>query len=106
MKNYIEMLEEIKQYQPKENSFEEVEKEAILKFLETYQEFAFDRNNLIAHMTSSAIIINKDNEWECPNCGNKDHNKMSVVRRTCGYLGENFWNVGKTKEIKQRVLHL
>ncbi len=52
------------------------------------------------------IIINKDNEWECPNCGNKDHNKMSVVRRTCGYLGENFWNVGKTKEIKQRVLHL
>ena len=52
------------------------------------------------------FIINKDNEWECPNCGNKDHNKMSVVRRTCGYLGENFWNVGKTKEIKQRVLHL
>ena len=52
------------------------------------------------------IIINKDNEWECPNCGNKDHSKMSVVRRTCGYLGENFWNVGKTKEIKQRVMHL
>ena len=51
-------------------------------------------------------IINKDNEWECPNCGNKDHNKMTVVRRTCGYLGENFWNVGKTKEIKQRVMHL
>ena len=44
--------------------------------------------------------------WECPNCGNKDHNKMTVVRRTCGYLGENFWNVGKTKEIKQRVMHL
>lgn len=52
------------------------------------------------------IIINKDNEWECPNCGNKDHSKMTVVRRTCGYLGENFWNVGKTKEIKQRVMHL
>ncbi len=52
------------------------------------------------------IIINKDNEWECPNCGNKDHNKMTVVRRTCGYLGENFWNVGKTKEIRQRVMHL
>ena len=52
------------------------------------------------------MIINDQNEWECPNCGNKDHNKMSVVRRTCGYLGENFWNVGKTKEIKQRVLHL
>ena len=52
------------------------------------------------------IIINDDNEWECPNCGNKDHSKMNVVRRTCGYLGENFWNAGKTKEIKQRVLHL
>ncbi|MDE5965344.1 MAG: anaerobic ribonucleoside-triphosphate reductase [Lachnospiraceae bacterium] len=52
------------------------------------------------------IIINDDNEWECPQCGNKDHNKMNVTRRTCGYLGENFWNVGKTKEIKARVLHL
>ncbi|MBO6114659.1 MAG: anaerobic ribonucleoside-triphosphate reductase [Lachnospiraceae bacterium] len=52
------------------------------------------------------IIINDDNEWECPQCGNKDHSKMNVTRRTCGYLGENFWNVGKTKEIKSRVLHL
>lgn len=52
------------------------------------------------------IIINDDLEWECPNCGNKDKKKMNVTRRTCGYLGENFWNVGKTKEIKQRVLHL
>ena len=52
------------------------------------------------------IIINDNNEWECPNCGNKDHSKMNVVRRTCGYLGENFWNVGKTREIKQRVLHM
>ena len=52
------------------------------------------------------IIINDDLEWECPNCGNKDHNLMNVTRRTCGYLGENFWNVGKTKEIKSRVLHL
>ena len=52
------------------------------------------------------MIINDNNEWECPQCGNKDHNKMNVVRRTCGYLGENFWNAGKTKEIKSRVLHL
>ena len=52
------------------------------------------------------IIINDDFEWECPQCGNKDHNKMNVTRRTCGYLGENFWNEGKTKEIKARVLHL
>lgn len=52
------------------------------------------------------ILINDDNEWECPQCHNKDHSKMNVTRRTCGYLGENFWNVGKTKEIKARVLHL
>ena len=52
------------------------------------------------------IQINADLEWECPCCGNKDQKKMNVVRRTCGYLGENFWNVGKTKEIKSRVLHL
>ena len=52
------------------------------------------------------IIINENNEWECPNCHNKDHKKMNVTRRTCGYLGENFWNLGKTKEIKARVLHL
>ena len=52
------------------------------------------------------IIINDDLEWECPCCGNKDQTKMNVTRRTCGYLGENFWNVGKTKEIKSRVLHL
>ena len=52
------------------------------------------------------IIINKDNEWECPMCHNKDHAKMNVTRRTCGYLGENFWNEGKTKEIASRVLHL
>ena len=52
------------------------------------------------------ITINENLEWECPNCGNKDQRKMNVTRRTCGYLGENFWNVGKTKEIKARVLHL
>ena len=52
------------------------------------------------------ILINDDFEWECPNCGNKDQTRMNVTRRTCGYLGENFWNVGKTKEIKARVMHL
>ncbi|WP_455056830.1 anaerobic ribonucleoside-triphosphate reductase [Jutongia sp.] len=52
------------------------------------------------------ITINDDLEWECPQCHNKDKNKMNVTRRTCGYLGENFWNVGKTKEINARTLHL
>ncbi len=52
------------------------------------------------------ILINEDLAWECPVCGNKDHKRMNVTRRTCGYLGENFWNVGKTKEIAKRTLHL
>jgi len=44
--------------------------------------------------------------WECPNCGNRDQDKMSVARRTCGYIGTQFWNQGRTQEIKDRVLHL
>ena len=52
------------------------------------------------------ITINDDLQWECPVCHNTDQAKMNVTRRTCGYLGENYWNVGKTKEIKARVLHL
>lgn len=52
------------------------------------------------------ILINDQLEWECPICHNTDRTRMNVTRRTCGYLGENFWNVGKTKEIKSRVMHL
>ena len=44
--------------------------------------------------------------WKCPNCGNTDQNKMNVTRRTCGYIGTNYWNQGRTQEIKERVLHL
>ena len=44
--------------------------------------------------------------WECPNCGNRDQNKMNVARRTCGYIGTQFWNQGRTQEIRDRVLHL
>ena len=84
--------------------------------LETAVKFIYDNIQYAEFNTKSdychvcgfdgEIVLNKDNEWECPNCGNKDHSKMTVVRRTCGYLGENFWNAGKTKEIKQRVMHL
>ena len=52
------------------------------------------------------IKLNSKLEWECPNCGNKDKSKMNITRRTCGYLGEHYWNEGKTKEISQRVTHL
>ena len=44
--------------------------------------------------------------WECPNCGNRDQKKMNVARRTCGYIGSNFWNQGRTQEIRDRVVHL
>lgn len=44
--------------------------------------------------------------WECPNCGNRDENKLNVARRTCGYIGSNFWNQGRTQEIKERYVHL
>ena len=44
--------------------------------------------------------------WVCPNCGNKNQDMMSVARRTCGYIGTQFWNQGRTQEIKERVLHL
>ena len=44
--------------------------------------------------------------WKCPNCGNTDQDKMNVARRTCGYIGTQFWNQGRTQEIKERVLHL
>lgn len=52
------------------------------------------------------IMLNDNNEWECPGCHNKNSDTMNVIRRTCGYIGENYWNYGKTIEIKSRVTHL
>ena len=52
------------------------------------------------------ILIDDNLEWYCPNCGNRNHDKLSVARRTCGYIGTNFWNKGRTQEIKERVLHI
>ena len=52
------------------------------------------------------ILIDDNLEWYCPNCGNRDHNTLNVARRTCGYIGANFWNKGRTQEIKERVIHL
>ncbi len=52
------------------------------------------------------IMIDENLEWYCPNCGNTDHTTLNVARRTCGYIGTNFWNKGRTQEIKERVLHI
>ncbi len=52
------------------------------------------------------ILIDDNLEWYCPNCGNREHDKLNVARRTCGYIGTNFWNKGRTEEIKERVMHI
>ncbi len=91
MKNNLEALEEV------------------VKFIyENIQYAEFNTKSDYCHVCGfdGEIIINDNLEWECPQCHNKDQNKMNVTRRTCGYLGENFWNVGKTKEINSRVLHM
>ena len=83
--------------------------EEVVKYIyENVQYAEFNTKSDYCHVCGfdGEIIINKDNEWECPNCGNKDRNRMNVTRRTCGYLGEHWWNEGKTKEIKERVVHL
>ena len=83
--------------------------EEVVKYIYDHIQYAeFNTKSDYCHECGydGEIIVNDNLEWECPNCGNKDHGKMNVTRRTCGYLGENFWNVGKTKEINSRVLHL
>ena len=52
------------------------------------------------------ILLDENLEWYCPECGNRDHDKLNVARRTCGYIGTNFWNKGRTQEIKERVIHI
>ena len=71
-----------------------------------YAEFNTKSDNCHVCGFDGEIKINEELEWECPNCHNKDKAKMNVVRRTCGYLGDNFFNKGKTQEIKNRVIHL
>ncbi len=83
--------------------------EEIVKYIyENIQYAEFNTKSDYCHVCGfdGEIEINDNLEWECPQCHNKDHAKMNVTRRTCGYLGENFWNVGKTKEINSRVLHI
>ncbi len=83
--------------------------EELVKFIYDNIQYAeFNTKSDYCHVCGydGEILINDNLEWECPQCGNKDHAKMNVTRRTCGYLGENFWNVGKTKEINSRVLHI
>lgn len=87
-----------------------------LEALETIVRFIYDNIQYAEFNTKSdycsecgfdgEIKLNEEGDWECPQCHNKDRSTLSVVRRTCGYLGENFWNEGRTKEINARVLHI
>ena len=83
--------------------------EDLIKFIYEhiqYAEFNTKSDYCMVCGYDGEIIINDNNEWECPQCHNKNQRLMNVTRRTCGYLGSNYWNEGKTKEIKSRVLHL
>ena len=80
-----------------------------LEALEEVVKFIYDNIQYAEFNTKSDYchVCGYDGEIKINDeCGNKDHSKMNVTRRTCGYLGENFWNVGKTKEINARVMHL
>ena len=87
-----------------------------LEALETIVRFIYDNIQYAEFNTKSdycsecgfdgEIKLSEEGDWECPQCHNKDRSTLSVVRRTCGYLGENFWNEGRTKEINARVLHI
>lgn len=87
-----------------------------LEALETIVRFIYDNIQYAEFNTKSdycsccgydgEITLNTKGQWECPQCHNTDRSTLTVVRRTCGYLGENFWNEGRTKEIHDRVLHI
>ena len=55
---------------------------------------------------TGTMECDENGEWYCPQCGERDHDIITVVRRTCGYIGSTFWNHGKTQEINERVLHI
>ena len=73
---------------------------------EEYDLYVRNKNFLV----SDNIITFTDTDgkliWECPNCGNRDQDTMNVARRTCGYIGTQYWNQGRTQEIQERVLHI
>lgn len=90
-----------------ENNIEVIE-ELVDFMYETIQYAEINTKSDYCHVCgfSGEILLDENYEWYCPNCGNRDHDKMNVTRRTCGYLGDNFWNLGRTEDIGDRVLHI
>ena len=86
--------------------------DAVMKVLECiyentmYGELNIKSDYCMKCMYNGEMKIDDDMNWYCPNCGNRDTTEMNVTRRTCGYIGTNYWNKGRTQEIKERVIHL
>lgn len=83
--------------------------ENVVKFIydtTDYCEFNTKLDNCMECGYEGEMICDDNLHWYCPNCGNRDTDRMTIVRRTCGYLGENLWNKGRTQEIKERYVHL
>lgn len=91
MKNNIEAIIEVMQY---------------MYDTTQYAEFNTKLDYCMKCGYDGEIICDENLNWICPNCGNTDTDEMTIVRRTCGYLGENLWNEGRTEEIRNRVIHL
>ena len=86
-----------------------IDKEKLNIIAENYREEYFKKTYTEVYSNQGKIFIAEEDGklvWECPHCKNRDQNKMNVARRTCGYIGTQFWNQGRTQEIKDRVLHL
>lgn len=86
--------------------------EAILNLIKymydniSYAEFNTKLDYCFDCSYSGEMVLNEKNKWYCPNCGNNDTDRMTIVRRTCGYIGANLWSEARTKDIKDRVLHI
>ena len=113
-------MNQLNQYIRNKNNFQGIDSINHLKEKSWNKRFIYD-NIVYAELNTKSdyceecgydgeIRIVEDEEgklkWKCPNCGNMDQSKMSVARRTCGYIGTQFWNQGRTQEIRDRVLHL
>ena len=81
---------------------EDIEVNDVISFFDP----AGNGTSIVTHRVIEIVEDDGKLVWKCPNCGNTDQSKMNVARRTCGYIGTQYWNQGRTQEIKERVLHL
>ncbi|MBR5505820.1 MAG: CotH kinase family protein, partial [Clostridia bacterium] len=101
------LIEALKQLSSYENPDEVVNVDAVLRYFVVHN-YVVNADSYTGSMIHNYYLYEEDGKlgWKCPNCGNTDQGKMNVARRTCGYIGSQYWNQGRTQEIKERVLHL